>query len=110
MGRQLDNTLHYAKLSENPSEQHLNLVKSLSNKWYSEGQISDEIADWVTNIKPKPGTGFGNVKTHKVGSPLQLITSCCGTAIAGRNFLPLLNTTLSPYPTSCRLLLKILHV
>ena len=52
-----------------------------SNKWYSENQISDEIADWVTNIKPKPGTAFGNVKTHKVGNPLRLITSCCGTAI-----------------------------
>ena len=81
MGRQLDNTLHYAKLSGDPSEQNLDLVKSWSNKWHSEGQISDEIADWVTNIKPKPGTAFGNVKTHKVGNPLRLITSCCGTAI-----------------------------
>lgn len=24
---------------------------------------------------------FGNVKTHKEGNPLRLITSCCGTAI-----------------------------
>ena len=45
MGRQLDNTLHYAKLSGDPSEQNLDLVRSWSNKWHSEGQISAEIAD-----------------------------------------------------------------
>ena len=45
------------------------------------GQLTDEIADWVTNTRPRPGTAFGNVKTHKVVNPLRLITSCCGTAI-----------------------------
>ena len=81
MSSQLDNTLHYAKLPEDPTQKHLKLVKDWSSKWRREGQITDEIADWVTNTRPRPGTAFGNVKSHKVGNPLRLITSCCGTAI-----------------------------
>ena len=33
------------------------------------------------NKEAKSGVAFGNIKTHKVGNPLRLITSCCGTAI-----------------------------
>ena len=57
------------------------MVKEWSHKWFSEGQISQEIAAWVVNLEPKPGVAFGNVKTHKRDNPLRLITSCCGTAI-----------------------------
>ena len=57
------------------------MVKEWSRKWFSEGQISQEIATWVVNLEPKPGVAFGNVKTHKRDNPLRLITSCCGTAI-----------------------------
>ena len=81
MNSQLNNELHYAKLSEDPSVKHSDLGKNWSSKWLGEKQISPEIADWVTNHKPKPGTVFENIKTHKVDNPLRLITSCCGTAI-----------------------------
>ena len=40
-----------------------------------------KIADWVNNKKVNPGVAFDNVKTHKEGNPLRLITSCCGTPI-----------------------------
>ena len=43
--------------------------------------FSQNTADWVNNKKAKPGVAFGNVKTHKEGNPLRLITSCCGTPI-----------------------------
>ena len=45
------------------------------------GEIIPKVANWVLNTKAKPGVAFGNVKTHKPGNPLRLITSCCGTAI-----------------------------
>ena len=51
-----------------------------AEKWLREGQISREVALWVTNVEPKPGVAFDNVKTHKRGNPLRLITSSCGTA------------------------------
>ena len=50
-------------------------------KWLQKGEISPKIADWVNNKKVKPGVAFDNVKTHKEGNPLRLITSCCGTPI-----------------------------
>ena len=81
MFSQLNNNLHYDKVDSDPTPQHFERVKLWSRKWLSEGQISDEIATWVTNLDPKPGLAFGNVKTHKEGNPLRLITSCCGTAI-----------------------------
>ena len=64
-----------------PTLDHFEQVKNWSRKWLSEGQISQEIATWITNLEPKPGVAFGNVKTHKKDNPLRLITSCCETAI-----------------------------
>ena len=78
---QLNNDLHYNKLNQDPTIEHFEKVKIWGRKWFSEGQISQEIATWVANLEPKPGVAFGNVKTHKDGNPLRLITSCCGTAI-----------------------------
>ena len=78
---QLNNDLHYNKLNHDPTIEHFEKVKKWGRKWLSEGQISQEIATWVANLEPKPGVAFGNVKTHKEGNPLRLITSCCGTAI-----------------------------
>lgn len=46
-----------------------------------EGQINQNIANWVIKNKAKPGKAFGTIKTYKNGNPLRLITSCCGTAI-----------------------------
>ena len=78
---QLNNDLHYYKLNHDPTIEHFGKVKNWGQKWFSQGQISQEIANWVANLEPKPGLAFGNVKTHKEGNPLRLITSCCGTAI-----------------------------
>ena len=47
-------------------------VKNWGRKWLSEGQISQEIATWITNLETKPGLAFGNDKTHKRGNPLRL--------------------------------------
>ena len=38
-------------------------------------EISNQIANWIVNKEAKPGVAFGNIKTHKVGNPLRLITS-----------------------------------
>lgn len=81
MLRQHNNDLHYNKLKQDPTIEHFDKVKIWGQKWFSEGQISQEIATWVANLEPKPGVAFGNVKTHKEGNPLRLITSCCVTAI-----------------------------
>ena len=35
----------------------------------------------MKKLKKKTGVAFGNIKTHKAGNPLRLITSCCGKAI-----------------------------
>ena len=78
---QLNNTLHYNQLSQDPTIVHLEWVKAWSLKWKGKGQITSEIANWVVNVNPKPGAAFGNVKTHKINNPRRLITSCCGTAI-----------------------------
>ena len=42
---QLQNPLHYRQLSLNPSDDHLNIVQAWCDKWLSEGQISQEIAE-----------------------------------------------------------------
>ena len=81
MLEQLNNNLHYDKLNHDPTKEHSNGVKDWGRKWLSKGQISQDIAMWVAISEPKPGVEFGNVKTHKEGNPLRLITSCCGTAI-----------------------------
>ena len=73
--------MHYDSIDSDPTLDHFEVVKEWSRKWFSEGQISQEIATWVVNLEPKPGVAFGNVKTHKRDNPLRLITSCCGTAI-----------------------------
>ena len=78
---QLNNSLHYDKVDLDPTLDNFEQVKNWSLKWLSEGQISQAIATWITNLEPKPGVAFGNVKTHKKDNPLCLITSCCGTAI-----------------------------
>jgi hypothetical protein len=81
MDGQLNNTQHYNRLEENPTDRHLDKVKTWSSKWLLKRQITDEIANWVVNEDARPGTAFGNVKTHKKDNPVRLITSCCGTAI-----------------------------
>ena len=78
---QLNNDLHYNKPNHDPTIEHFEKVKNWGRKWFSEGQISQESATWVANVEPKPWVAFGNVKTHKEGNPLHLITSCCGMAI-----------------------------
>ena len=78
---QLNNQLHYKSLQSDPTSKHLALVSSWCSKWLGKGEISPEIAKWVLNKEAKPGVAFGNIKTHKTGNPLRLITSCCGTAI-----------------------------
>ena len=83
MLRHLNNSLHYNKVNSDPTPEHFVRVKNWGRKWLGEGQISQEIATWVANLDPKPGVAFGNVKTHKEGNPLRLITSYCGTSIEG---------------------------
>ena len=56
-------------------------IESWCDKWVRKGEISNQVANWIINREAKPGVAFGNIKTHKVGNPLRLITSCCGTAI-----------------------------
>ena len=81
MFEQLNNNLHYDKLNYDPTMEHFEKIKNWGRDWLGKGQISQEIATWVANLEPKPGVAFGNVKSHKEGNPLRLITSCCGTAI-----------------------------
>jgi len=70
----LNNNLHYDKVDSDPTSKHLERVQIWSPKWLSDGQISVEIDTWVTNLEPKPGVAFGNVKTNKEGNPLRPIT------------------------------------
>ena len=62
---QLNSDLHYDSLDCDPTLDHFEVVKEWSRKWFSDGQISQEIATWVINLEPKLGVAFGNVKTHK---------------------------------------------
>lgn len=81
MLEQLNNPLHYKSLAADLSIESTNLVTDWSNKRLSRKQITPELAKWVVNQDAKPGTAFGNIKTHKEGYPLRLITSCRNTAI-----------------------------
>ena len=81
MLEQLENPLHYEKLENDPSENHVGVISQWAKKWYERGQITEEIASWVSNGNAKPGKAFGTIKTQQEGNPLRLITSCCGTAI-----------------------------
>ena len=76
---QLNNQLHYKSLQSDPTSKHLALVESWCSKWLGKGEICPEVAKWVLNKEARPGVVFGNIKTHKTGNPLKLITSCCGT-------------------------------
>ena len=78
---QLNNQLHYKPLQSDPTPKHIGSVEKWCSKWLRNGDISPEVADWILNKNAKPGVAFGNIKTHKEGNPLRLITSCCGTAI-----------------------------
>ena len=78
---QLNNELHYKLVQSDPTSKHISLVEKWCSKWLQKGQISIEVAEWVMNKEATPGVAFGNIKTHKAGNPLRLITSCCGTAI-----------------------------
>ena len=78
---QLNNSLHYQSIVENPTLNYFDIVKNWAAKWFDKMQITKDIAEWICNAKPKPGVAFGNVKTHKPDNPVRLITSCCGTAI-----------------------------
>ena len=78
---QLTNSLHYMQLQVDPTFTYVDVVKPWCEKWVQVGEIIPKVANWVLNTKAKPGVAFGNVKTHKLGNPLRLITSCCGTAI-----------------------------
>ena len=78
---QLNNSLHHDKVDLDPTFDHFEQVKNWGRSWLSEGQINQETATWITNLEPRPGVAFGNVKTHRRDNPLCIITSCCGTAI-----------------------------
>ena len=78
---QLNIELHYKPVQSDPTSKHVSLVEKWCSKWLQKGQISIEVAEWVMNKEATPGVAFGNIKTHKAGNPLRLITSCCGTAI-----------------------------
>ena len=81
MKAHLENPLHYQQLDHDPTQSFTAKIRKWSNKWLAQGQINNQIADWVINKNAKPGKAFRTIKTHKEGSPLRLITSCCGTAI-----------------------------
>ncbi|KAJ8047538.1 hypothetical protein HOLleu_06564 [Holothuria leucospilota] len=81
MEQQLTNPLHYNIMTEDPSNKFHQEVTHWAYKWLRRQQISEEIFNWITEVIPKPGVAYGNVKTHKDGNPVRLITSCCGTAI-----------------------------
>ena len=68
-------------MTEYPSNRFHKEVIHWANKWLRRQQISEDIYNWITEVTPKPGVAYGNVKTHKDGNPIRLITSCCGTAI-----------------------------
>ena len=78
---QLTNSLRYMQLQADPTLTHVDVVKAWCEKWLQVGEITSKVANWVLNTKAKPGVAFGNIKTHKPGNHLRLITSCCGTAI-----------------------------
>ena len=65
--RQLNNDLHYDSWDSDPTLDHFEVVKEWSCKWFSEGQISQEIAKWVVNLNRESLLGMSkhtNVITH----------------------------------------------
>ena len=65
--RQLNNDLHYDSLDSDPTPDHFEVVKEGSRKWFSEGQISQEIAMWVVNLNRESLLGMSkhtNMITH----------------------------------------------
>lgn len=58
---QLDNTLHYKKSEQDPTDHHLDKVQKWASKWLLKHQIPENIAKLVVNQQARPGTAFGNV-------------------------------------------------
>ena len=104
---QLNNSLHYDIVDSDPTLDHFEQVKTWGRKWLSEGQISQEIATWITNLEPKPGVAFGNVKTHKRDNPLSLHLTVVQLL---NDSLPLLNFISSHFPRTFHHLLSILPI
>ena len=43
MREQLQNPLHYDKLSSEPSSDHVEVISNWANRWLEKGQINDDI-------------------------------------------------------------------
>ena len=68
-------------LPSDPSIIFNEAVKNWGEKWINKGEIAEPLLDCILNSKARPGTNYGLIKSHKPGSPIQLITSGIGTAV-----------------------------
>ena len=55
------------------TETFLQRVSAWSQKWLSEGEINNTVADFVTNHTAQPAKNYGLVKTHKPGCKFRVI-------------------------------------
>ena len=64
----------YKPLHSDPTVKHVSVVEKWCSKWLQKGEIFPKVAEWVNDRKAEAEVAFGNVKTHKEGNPLRLIT------------------------------------
>ncbi|KXJ08316.1 hypothetical protein AC249_AIPGENE967 [Exaiptasia diaphana] len=74
MDGQLNNPLHYQRLEQDPTNLHLDKVKTWASKLLTRRQIPEDIAAWVVNEEAKAGTAFEVQPLERTKHPKSKIT------------------------------------
>ena len=88
---QLNNDLHYDSIDSDPTLDHFEVVKEWSRKWFSERQISQEIATWVLIWNQNREWHLGMSKHTNVTTHFGLLHPVAAQQLNG--FLPSQNST-----------------
>ena len=71
----------FRELDEDPTAEHIEIVKGWAQKWVKKKEISEAWGEYVINTKATPGKNATLYKTHKQGNPVRLLTTGCNSAI-----------------------------
>ena len=78
--RQLERS-YFQRLDYNPSDKLHKKVTSWVKKWKQNKVLDNSWSRFIETSDVNPRKMCGLIKTHKVGNPVRVMTSGCGTAM-----------------------------